>query len=174
MVQTSPMENVLSPKTSATAETRLRFFTSTEVAEILKMHPQVITRKLQAGEIGGYKLGKDWRVSEAQLLEFLERHSNRRGSADDNRRGSSDEERAVDTFFEAGKLKSIPVGREKREAILRHLVAKLEPQRVYEEAEINQFLSNFYPDFCTLRRELIASKLMVRKNSKYKVFTANL
>ncbi len=55
---------------------RLRFFTSFEVAEILKMHPQVITRKLQAGDIRGYKLGKDWRVSEAQLMEFLERHSN--------------------------------------------------------------------------------------------------
>lgn len=53
-----------------------RFFTSSEVAEILKMHPQVITRKLQAGDIGGYKLGKDWRVSEGQLLEFLERHRN--------------------------------------------------------------------------------------------------
>lgn len=57
---------------------RLRFFTSAEVAEILKMHPQVITRKLQAGDLAGYKLGKDWRVSEAQLMDFLERHSNRR------------------------------------------------------------------------------------------------
>jgi len=57
---------------------RLRFYTSLEVAEILKMHPQVITRKLQAGEIGGYKLGKDWRISEAQLFEFLARHSNER------------------------------------------------------------------------------------------------
>ncbi len=56
---------------------KLRFFTSSEVAEILKMHPQVITRKLQAGDIAGYKLGKDWRVSEAQLMEFLERHSNK-------------------------------------------------------------------------------------------------
>jgi len=56
----------------------LRFFTSAELAEILKMHPQVITRKLQVGEISGYKLGKDWRVSETQLHEFLARHSNQR------------------------------------------------------------------------------------------------
>ena len=77
MVQTTAME-IQKPLTSDGAN--LRFFTSAEVAEILKMHPQVITRKLQAGDIAGYKLGKDWRVSEAQLLEFLERHSNARTS----------------------------------------------------------------------------------------------
>ncbi len=46
------------------------FFTSAEIAEILKMNPQVIARKLQAGEIEGYKLGKDWRVSKDQLLRY--------------------------------------------------------------------------------------------------------
>ena len=71
--------NELQKESAAAPEdkARLRFFTSMELAEILKMHPQVITRKLQAGDIAGYKLGKDWRVSEAQLLEFLERHRNR-------------------------------------------------------------------------------------------------
>jgi excisionase family DNA binding protein len=151
---------------SGAAEPRLRFFTSLEVAEILKMNPQVITRKLQAGEIGGYKLGKDWRVSEAQLLDFLERHSNQRVAGPDGR--------VVDTFFENGRLKSFPVARAKRLAVLRYLVAKLDPQRVYDEAEINQFLQAFHPDVCTLRREFIMNKLMVRKNGKYKVSTANL
>ena len=37
----------------------LQLFTSAEVAQILKMNGQVVTRKLQAGEIEGYKLGKD-------------------------------------------------------------------------------------------------------------------
>jgi hypothetical protein len=50
MVQDAPMETENVPERS-----RLRFFTSFEVAEILKMHPQVITRKLQAGDIRGYK-----------------------------------------------------------------------------------------------------------------------
>ena len=72
----APMEPQKSPQDGAS----LRFFTSLEVAEILKMHPQVITRKLHAGEIGGYKLGKDWRVSEVQLHEYLARHSNERKS----------------------------------------------------------------------------------------------
>ncbi|HEY8278073.1 MAG TPA: DUF2087 domain-containing protein [Bdellovibrionota bacterium] len=139
----------------------LRFFTSLEVAEILKMHPQVIARKLLAGEIAGYKLGKDWRVSEAQLLDYLERHSNQR-SSDANTR-------VVENFLEDGKLKSIPAARSKRLAVLRYLVAKLDPQRVYDESEINQFLQTFHSDVCTLRREFIINRLMVRKNGKYKV-----
>ncbi len=139
----------------------LRFFTSLEVAEILKMHPQVITRKLQAGEIAGYKLGKDWRVSESQLHEFLARHSNQR-SADPG-------EKIVGNFIVNGKLKSIPVQRSKRLAVLRHLVDQLDSARVYDESEINDFLSAFHSDVCTLRREFIINKLMVRKNGKYKV-----
>jgi len=160
MINSFPMET---QKTQAGAS--LRFFTSLELAEILKMNPQVITRKLQAGEISGYKLGKDWRVSEAQLFEFLERHSNR-GSASDP------EARVIQTFLVNGKLKSIPVARGKRLTVLRHLSSGLDPQRVYEEAELNQFLAQFHPDVCTLRRELIINKLMVRKNGKYKIATS--
>lgn len=57
---------------------KLRFFTSTEVAGMLRMNTQVIARKLLKGEIEGYKLGKDWRVSESQLLRFLDKNRNNR------------------------------------------------------------------------------------------------
>lgn len=139
-----------------------RFFTSIEIAEMLKMNPQVITRKLQAGEIEGYKLGKDWRVSEAQLFAFLERHSNKRSAA-------GPEAKTVANFFEDGKLKSIPTSRGKRLLVLKHLVARLDAKKVYSEAEINRFLGGFHQDVCTLRREFIINKLMVRKDGKYKV-----
>lgn len=140
----------------------LVFFTSAEVAEILKMHPQVIARKLQAGELEGYKLGKDWRVSKEQLLRYLERHSNQNVA-------KHPDAKAVETFFEDGKLKSIPAARSKRLPILKHLVAKLDARKVYSEIEINDFLRPFHSDICTLRRELIANKLMVRNAGKYKV-----
>ena len=140
----------------------LKFFTSTEVADILKMNPQVITRKLQAGEIEGYKLGKDWRVSEAQLMAFLAKHSNQRAKR-------SPEAKVVDTFLEDGKLKSIPSARGKRLHVLKFLVAKLDPKKVYSEEEINQFISPFHSDVCTLRREFIMNNLMVRSKGKYKV-----
>src|SRR5687768_8546423 len=92
--------------TFSVMETTLRFFTSAEIAEILKMNPQVINRKLQAGEIEGYKLGKDWRVSEAQLVAYLERHSNQRPKGADAK--------TVDSFFDGPRLKSIPTTRLRR------------------------------------------------------------
>lgn len=138
------------------------FFTSAEVADILKMHPQVIARKLQCGEIEGYKLGKDWRVSKDQLLRYLERHSNQKTV-------KSPEEKVVGAFFEDGKLKSIPAARSKRLHVLKHLVSKLDARKVYTEVEINDFLKPFHSDICTLRRELIINKLMVRSRGKYKV-----
>lgn len=140
---------------------KLRFFTSQEVADILKMNAQVIARKLQAGEIAGYKLGKDWRISEAQLFAFLERHS--------NQMENTESAKTVRTFFKGGKLQSIPSSRPKRLSVLQHLVSQLDYNRVYDEAEINQFLLNFHSDVCTLRREFIMNRLMVRKNGKYKV-----
>ncbi|MFL5813765.1 MAG: DUF2087 domain-containing protein [Bdellovibrionia bacterium] len=147
---------------SQQASNDLVFFTSAEVADILKMHPQVIARKLQAGELEGYKLGKDWRVSKDQLLRYLERHSNQRAA-------KSPEAKTVGAFFEDGKLKSIPATRSKRLLVLKHLVSKLDAQKVYTETEINDFLKPFHSDICTLRRELIINKLMVRNSGKYKV-----
>ena len=142
----------------------LRFYTSAEIADILKMNPQVIARKLQAGEMEGYKIGKDWRVSETQLLGFLEMHKNTARSPD---------EKIVGTFFDKGKLKSIPTTRTKRLAVLKFLVAKLDAQTVYTEKEINDFISPFHPDVCTIRREFIINKLMVRNAGKYKVVSWN-
>jgi excisionase family DNA binding protein len=144
------------------AASDLTLFTSAEVADILKMHPQVIARKLQSGDIEGYKLGKDWRVSKEQLVRYLERHSNQRSA-------KSPAEKVVGAFMEDGKLKSIPAARSKRLHVLKHLVSKLDARKVYTEAEINDFLKPFHSDICTLRRELIVNKLMVRSGGKYKV-----
>ena len=101
MVDLSPMQSLKALSDGA----RLRFFTSTEVAEILKMNPQVITRKLQAGEIEGYKLGKDWRVSEAQLIEFLERHRNCRAEGRENSRAEERQNSRATAIPLARKLK---------------------------------------------------------------------
>ncbi len=144
----------------------LKFYTASEVADILKMNQQVIARKLQAGEMEGYKIGKDWRVSHAQLMRFLEKHSNMNAA-------KSPQEKVVKSFFDGGKLKSIPTMRSKRELVLRHLVSMLEPNRVYSEKEINNFISTYHPDVCTIRREFIINKLMVRNSGKYKVASWN-
>ena len=139
----------------------MTFFTAPEIADMLKMHPQVIARKLAARKMEGYKIGKDWRVSQAQLAAFLERHS--------NKQALDPERKILGAFLEGDRLKSIPAIRGKRLVVLKHLVSKLDRNRVYSEPEINDFLHKFHSDICTLRRELVVNKLMVRKAGKYKV-----
>ena len=55
------------------------FFTTSELAKKLKMNVQVITRKVQAGEINAYKIGKDWRIPEESVYNWLEDLSNKSG-----------------------------------------------------------------------------------------------
>jgi len=159
-----------SPPNTVSLSPALRLFTSAEVADILRLHPQVVARKLQAGEIPGYKLGKDWRVSEAQIAQYLERHANRgvvsKGAPTAEEKKTA---KVLHAFFVDGKLKSIPTTRARRLVVLKHLVAKLDAHRIYPEAELNRFLEGFHSDVCTLRREFIMNGLMVRKDGKYKV-----
>lgn len=51
--------------------------------------------------------------------------------------------------------------------------AWLDANRIYTEDEINEFISPFHEDVCTIRREFIMNKLMVRKAGKYKVVSWN-
>lgn len=138
----------------------VNLLTAQELADVLKMNAQVVARKLSSGEIEGYKLGKEWRVSEAQLMRYLEKNS--------NARPADPQAKLLKSYFTEGKLKEIPAARGKRVQVLRYLVSQLEEQRVYSEPEINAFLKKFHPDACTLRREFIMNKLMVRKDGKYK------
>jgi biotin operon repressor len=61
-----------------------------------------------------------------------------------------------------GSLKEIPAQRKKLEAVLRYVVRDFEPGRRYPEKKVNEILSRFHEDTASLRRELVASRLMER------------
>lgn len=75
--------------------------------------------------------------------------------------------KVIDAFFAYGKLKSIPAQRKKERIVLEEIVKRFEFDRRYAEREVNWILSEFYDDFCTLRRDLIAEKLMARDHNIY-------
>lgn len=130
-------------------------YTAAEVAELLRLHPQVVQRKLQAGEIPGYRLGREWRVERSQLLAWLEQHS--------NQRARTPEGRILATYVDAdGRLTSIPATRSKRAVVLRHVAERLAAGRTYSEVELNEVLRTMHDDVATIRRELVAEKLVVR------------
>jgi len=137
----------------------IKFFTTAEVAAMLKMNPQVIARKLQKGEIVAYKIGKDWRVSEEALFAWLEQHSNK----NINDPGAT----VLRHFLKDGRLTALPAQRKKRRYLLEHILRRFEINHVYTEKQVNDTIIEFYEDFCTVRREFIISKMMTRNSGKY-------
>jgi len=142
----------------------MEFLTSAEVAKLLKMNPQVVVRKLLSGEIPGYKLGKDWRIEAGQLREWLESKS--------NRQPRSEREKVLKNFFVNGRLTHLPSARKKKRYVLEEFLRRFDRGRVYTEKEVNDIIAESYDDFCTVRREFIAEKMMTRKESKYRVATS--
>lgn len=75
----------------------------------------------------------------------------------------------IKSFFEYGKLKSIPVQRKKRKIVLEEIAKSFEKDRIYTEREVNIIIADFNDDFCTIRREMVAFKIFERNNGMYKL-----
>ena len=130
-------------------------YTAGEVAELLRLNHQVVQRKLQAGEIPGYRIGREWRIEHSQLMDWLDKHS--------NQRATSDAGKVLRAFLdEDGRLRSIPVPHAKRAVVLEYVAGHIEAGRTYRERELNAVLRRLFDDVATLRRELVGARLVVR------------
>lgn len=65
------------------------------------------------------------------------------------------------------RLREIPTNRQKRLVVLKWLVCQLEVGVSYTEAEIDEFIQRFHPDYVTLRQELLGLQLLVQNNGNY-------
>jgi len=77
------------------------------------------------------------------------------------------EEKVLRSFVRRGRLTAIPAQRKKRDVILDWLAMQFEPGQRYPEAQVNEILGRFHEDFCTLRRELVDSRLLQRDRGRY-------
>lgn len=136
------------------------FFTTAELAEKLKMNVQVVTRKVQSGEIYAYKIGKDWRIPEQSVFEWLQDHS--------NQTRKTPRQKVVKNFIKEEHIEKLPAQRSKRKYLLEYILAQFEPNRVYREEEVNRIISRYHDDFATVRREFIAEKMMDRSDGNYR------
>lgn len=75
----------------------------------------------------------------------------------------------LDTFFEYGKLKSIPVQQKKRKIVLEKIAESFEAGKPYTEREVNIIIADFHDDFCIIRREMIEFNILERQNNIYKL-----
>jgi len=54
----------------------VKIFTVEEVSEILKVTTLTLRRYLRSGELKGSKIGGQWRISQEQINDFLDKNSN--------------------------------------------------------------------------------------------------
>lgn len=88
-------------------------------------------------------------------------------SAEQERRDQEYRAKVIDSFFEYGKLLSIPAQRKKKRICLEEMARAFELGRAYQESEVNEILLRFHEDYCTIRRDMIAEKLMERSGTVY-------
>lgn len=104
-------------------------------------------------------------VFRASMLEIICADSDE--AAQQERREEEYRQKVLDSFFENGKLRSIPAQRKKERIILEKLCEAFETGCVYTEREVNILLADFHGDFCTLRRDMIGEGLLRRENGSY-------
>jgi hypothetical protein len=81
--------------------------------------------------------------------------------------GENWERKILRTYFEGDRLTRIPSTRKKRNVVLNWLVLQFDPDRRYPEAQVNEIIKRHHEDTATLRREMIMTGLMERKDGVY-------
>jgi len=145
------------------------------LAERLGLTPPTISFHLKkladAGAVRSYKTqyytmyALEKSVFMTSILELIQEKSD--DAELQHQRDEAYRKKVIDTFFEYGKLKSIPTQKKKERIVLEELVKSFECGRTYTEREVNIILADFHDDFCTLRRDLIGEKLMARDHQTY-------
>lgn len=104
-------------------------------------------------------------VFAVQLLELVTESSD---EADlQTRRDAEYRKKVLDSFFEYGKLKTLPTQLKKQRIVLEEIAKQFAPDKIYTEKQVNLILAELHDDFCTLRRGLVSEGLLQRKENHY-------
>jgi hypothetical protein len=66
-----------------------------------------------------------------------------------------------------GSIHTLPSKHAKRLAVLDHVAQAFEPGTRYSEAEVNEILLRFHPDYAALRRYLVDDTFLTREDNVY-------
>jgi len=136
------------------------FFTTAELAKKLKMNVQVITRKVQSGDIPAYKIGKDWRIPEQSVFEWLEKNSN----SNDN----SGNRGTITKMPGKPQKSSLQAKRTTRRYLLEYILAQFEPNKLYSAEEVTRTISRYHDDHQSVLREFVSEKMLERIDGNYR------
>ena len=80
---------------------------------------------------------------------------------------AAEEDKVFRAFFAQGRLKTLPVKFRKRLLVQRVFARLFEPGKRFEEKEVNVRIGRMFPDYCTIRRELVDIGFMARDGGSY-------
>lgn len=145
------------------------------LAERLDLTPATISfhmKKLEdAGAVRSYKdqyytmFSINREIFQGSMLDLIRGEPDE--SAEQEKRDAAYRQKVIDSFFEYGKLKSIPAQRKKERICLEEMAKSFEVGKTYEEHEVNEILLAFHEDYCTIRRDMIAEKIVERNGTTY-------
>lgn len=110
-----------------------------------------------------YSLKKD--VFMTNIMDIIKEEST---EADEQKeRETAYRQKVIDSFFEYGKLKSIPSQRKKERIVLEEISKSFEKGKKYTEREVNLIIADYHDDFCTIRRDMVAEGILERDKMTY-------
>ena len=77
------------------------------------------------------------------------------------------EEKVLHTFIQDGRILDLPARDQKRDIVLGWLAEQIDPDRRFTEKELNEVISQYHPDYATMRRYLVDYQYMQRENQVY-------
>jgi hypothetical protein len=77
------------------------------------------------------------------------------------------ERKVLQTYFDGEHITQLPTSEKKLLVILKWLAQQFEDSAQYTEKQVNEILTRFYPDYATLRRDLVEYKYMQRERGIY-------
>ena len=105
-------------------------------------------------------------IFNVSILDILKEKSEEKSIQDE--RDEAYRQKVIDSFFEYGKLKSIPAQRKKERIVLEEIAKAFEGGRDYTEREVNIIIADYNDDFCTIIRDMIAEGLLEREKMIYR------
>ncbi len=76
--------------------------------------------------------------------------------------------KVMESFFDHGKLRSIPVQRKKKVICYEVIASKFDIGKEYSEKELDEIISEIHEDYCTIRRDMISEGMLTREGGIYR------
>ena len=145
------------------------------LAERLELTPSTVSFHMKKLEDAGLVVSRkeqyytvyslDRKVLEQSIYEAVT--SEPSGVDEQQKREEEYRSKVIKSFFEYGRLRSIPVQRKKKLICYEKIAEQFEIGRVYEEKEVNKIITPIHEDYCTIRRDMISEGIFKREGSRY-------